>query len=176
MKISEKCWLCFSVVLVVVGSLFWVSQAKSMTPERELPIRAGQLHNVRHHMRKLETTPVFGWTMIQDQFRYFNLLRSERILRTKVTHLHAVIHEPFEATKYVFGSRAGEANNVMGCETGGKYNISAHNGQYLGLFQMGSSERAKYAHGRYRTALDQVRAAFRYFLASRGWGPWQCKP
>lgn len=51
----------------------------------------------------------------------------------------------------------------------------AVNGQYLGCFQMGSSERAKYGHG--SGVWAQARAAYRYFKASgRDWSPWSCKP
>jgi hypothetical protein len=70
----------------------------------------------------------------------------------------------------------GGALSVASCETGGTFSIYASNGQYQGLFQMGSSERAKYAHGRYETAYDQAMAAFRYSQSGRNWGPWQCQP
>ena len=51
----------------------------------------------------------------------------------------------------------------------------AQNGQYLGLFQMGSSERRLFGHG--ETALEQAQAAYRYFVRSgRDWSPWSCKP
>jgi hypothetical protein len=83
--------------------------------------------------------------------------------------------EPTRAIRYVFGSRGSEAVSVSYCETGGTFWIGSHNGQYLGLFQMGSHERATYGHG--RTALRQARAAHRYFVASGSdWSPWSCKP
>lgn len=51
----------------------------------------------------------------------------------------------------------------------------AHNGQYLGMFQMGSRERYIYGHG--PDPWSQAFAAHRYFLASgRTWWPWSCKP
>ena len=51
----------------------------------------------------------------------------------------------------------------------------AQNGQYLGLFQMGSSERRLFGHG--ETAHQQALAAHRYFVVSgRDWSPWSCKP
>lgn len=75
----------------------------------------------------------------------------------------------------VFGPYASQAMVVARCETGGTYSVYAHNGQYLGLFQMGSNERYMYGHG--YTALQQARAAYRYFLASgRDWSPWACRP
>lgn len=73
----------------------------------------------------------------------------------------------------VFGSRCREALNVAWCES--RYRTWAQNGQYLGLFQMGESERATYGHG--STALEQARAAYRYFSATgKDWSPWTCKP
>lgn len=76
----------------------------------------------------------------------------------------------------VFGPRYGEqAVRVAGCETGETYWWGSKNGQYLGIFQMGSRERAKYGHG--NGAWPQARAAYRYFVASgRDWSPWECKP
>ena len=63
-----------------------------------------------------------------------------------------------------------KAFDVVACETGGAYNTTARNGQYLGLFQMGARERSTYGHG--ETALAQARAAFRYYAIS-GWRPWR---
>jgi len=83
-----------------------------------------------------------------------------------------VVLSPVAAIQAVFGSYAGEALAVARCESG--LSVWASNGQYLGLFQMGSSERAHYGHG--STALEQALAAHRYFVAAGGWGPWQCKP
>jgi hypothetical protein len=80
---------------------------------------------------------------------------------------------PTVAICHVFGKYCTQALAVSGCESG--HSIHAHNGQYLGLFQMGSSERRLYGHG--DTALEQSYAAFRYFVASgRDWSPWSCQP
>jgi hypothetical protein len=80
---------------------------------------------------------------------------------------------PRSAICMVFGSRCGEALRVAHCES--RFDTSAQNGQYLGLFQMGSYERATYGHG--YTAYEQAVAAHRYFVASGSdWSPWQCKP
>lgn len=82
---------------------------------------------------------------------------------------------PVAAIRYVFGPHGDAAVSVADCETGGTFHVGAENGQYLGLFQMGSSERATYGHG--STALEQARAAYRYFIASGSdWSPWQCQP
>ena len=73
----------------------------------------------------------------------------------------------------IFGSYCEQALAVSRCESG--LDTDAQNGQYLGLFQMGSSERRLFGHG--DSAAEQARAAHRYFVASgRDWGPWSCKP
>ena len=82
---------------------------------------------------------------------------------------------PHDAIRRVFGAYAAGAIDVARCETGGTFSVYARNGQYLGLFQMGSWERATYGHG--WTPWEQARAAYRYFVASgRDWSPWQCRP
>jgi len=63
------------------------------------------------------------------------------------------------------------AINISWCEA--TIRPWAGNGQYQGAFQMGSSERARFGHG--RTIWNQARAAHRYWKLS-GWGPWQCRP
>jgi len=69
--------------------------------------------------------------------------------------------------------RERQAIRVAACESG--FNTRAVNGQYLGIFQMGSTERATYGHG--PSARKQARSAHRYFVASgRDWSPWACKP
>jgi hypothetical protein len=62
---------------------------------------------------------------------------------------------------------------VAYCES--KYDLYAQNGQYHGLFQMGSSERATY--GDSNNVYGQAAAAYAYFVASgKDWSPWACKP
>src|SRR5262245_13877537 len=78
-----------------------------------------------------------------------------------------------KAVCHYFGSYCEQARRVIRCESG--YSVWARNGQYLGLFQMGSYARARYGHG--TNAWAQARAAYRYFVASgRDWSPWSCKP
>jgi hypothetical protein len=74
----------------------------------------------------------------------------------------------------VFGRRyCGQALSVAWCES--RHSTTAQNGQYLGLFQMGSYARGLFGHG--RTARQQALAAHRYFVMSgRDWSPWSCKP
>jgi hypothetical protein len=69
----------------------------------------------------------------------------------------------------IFGSECSNAIRVARCES--HLYVGAHNGQFLGLWQMGSWARARYGHG--PDALTQTRAAHRYFLDA-GWGPWEC--
>lgn len=80
---------------------------------------------------------------------------------------------PRRAICAVFGRHCEEALRVAHCES--RLSTDAQNGQYLGLFQMGSSERALFGHG--ATAYEQARAAYRYFVHSgRDWSPWSCRP
>lgn len=73
----------------------------------------------------------------------------------------------------LFGGYCQQALAVSRCESG--LRTDAQNGQYLGLFQMGTSERRIFGHG--PSVAEQVSAAHRYFVASgRDWSPWSCKP
>jgi len=94
--------------------------------------------------------------------------------RARVRQLAAVASaSPPTAICRVFGSYCGQALSVSRCESG--LRTDAQNGQYQGLFQMGSNERRIFGHG--PTAIAQARAAHRYFVSSgRDWSPWSCKP
>lgn len=74
----------------------------------------------------------------------------------------------------VFGSHyCDQALKVAWCES--HHSTTAQNGQYLGLFQMGWSERRLFGHG--PKAHEQAIAAHKYFVKSgRDWSPWSCKP
>lgn len=73
----------------------------------------------------------------------------------------------------VFGPYCQQALRVSWCES--RHYKWAVNGQYRGLFQMGSWERRTY--GDKPGAWAQSRAALAYFRASgRDWSPWSCKP
>jgi hypothetical protein len=97
-----------------------------------------------------------------------------RSRRKPVRRLAAVQPEtPAQTICRVFGPDCSAAVRVARCESGLK--VGAANGQYLGLFQMGSSERRLFGHG--ATAELQSRAALRYFVFSgRDWSPWSCRP
>jgi hypothetical protein len=93
--------------------------------------------------------------------------------KASARRLASVATSPRAAICHVFGPDCQEALAVSRCESG--YRTTAQNGQYLGLFQMGASERRLFGHG--DTALEQAKAAHRYFVVSgRDWSPWSCKP
>lgn len=80
--------------------------------------------------------------------------------------------KPKAAICAVFGDYCADAVAVAWCES--HLSTSARNGQYLGLFQMGSYERQLFGHG--DTAHAQAVAAHRYFVRSgRDWSPWSCR-
>lgn len=82
------------------------------------------------------------------------------------------LRDPRNAICHVFGNYCSQAIGVARCES--HLTTTAANGQYLGLFQMGSSERRLYGHS--STALGQSTSAYRYFVASgRDWSPWSCR-
>ena len=71
----------------------------------------------------------------------------------------------------VFGPYGSQAVGVARCESG--LSTWAQNGQYLGVFQMGSYARARYGHG--SDIWTQARAAYKYFRDSGySWRPWTC--
>jgi hypothetical protein len=99
-------------------------------------------------------------------------LRSE--LRN-ARHVQAVVPSVSvpDIIRSVFGQYGEQAVRVAWCES--RLQTSATNGQFRGLFQMGSWERATY--GDYSDAWGQAQAAYRYFAATGfSWGPWECKP
>ncbi len=107
--------------------------------------------------------------------RVRQLTRTVRALRAKVEAREArrlAKLPPRQAICSVFGPYCEEAIAVAWCES--RLQTTAQNGQYLGLFQMGSSERELFGHG--ATARDQAAAAHRYFVRSgRDWSPWSCR-
>ena len=99
------------------------------------------------------------------------LVRHQR--ETKRRRFLTSVATPEKAICHVFGTYCDQALQVARCESG--YSTRAQNGQYLGIFQMGSHERATFGHG--SSALVQAKAAYRYFvLSGRDWSPWSCKP
>lgn len=83
------------------------------------------------------------------------------------------VYWAFCGHRYVYCGYGDQAWVVSRCES--HHYLWAVNGQYLGLFQMGSHERATYGYG--NNPWDQARGAANYFYASgRDWSPWSCKP
>jgi hypothetical protein len=107
--------------------------------------------------------------------RVRHLTKTVAALRAKVrarTDRRLASLPPRAAICNVFGSYCHDAVAIAWCES--RLSTQAQNGQYLGLFQMGSSERRLFGHG--RTARDQAVAAHRYFVRSgRDWSPWSCR-
>jgi hypothetical protein len=95
---------------------------------------------------------------------------SAKVQRREARRLSSL--KPKEAICTVFGDVCQEATAVAWCES--HLQTTARNGQYLGLFQMGSYERRLFGHG--ATAHAQALAAHRYFVRSgRDWSPWSCR-
>jgi hypothetical protein len=100
-----------------------------------------------------------------------NIAAIRRVLRRREARRSAAT--PKVAICKVFGRYCRQALDVAWCES--RHRTTAQNGQYLGLFQMGSSERQLFGHG--HSARAQAVAAHRYFvLSGRDWSPWSCKP
>ncbi|MBW3590502.1 MAG: hypothetical protein KY393_01400 [Actinobacteria bacterium] len=74
-----------------------------------------------------------------------------------------------ELIRDVFKEAGEKAVQVARCES--ELRTDAQSGQFLGLFQMGANERARYGHG--QDALVQVQAAYQLYR-DRGWQPWTC--
>jgi len=107
--------------------------------------------------------------------RVHQLWKTVAVLRTRIVQRNArrlAGLEPKAAICTVFRDDCQEAVAVAWCES--HLSTTAQNGQYLGLFQMGSYERRLFGHG--PTAHAQAVAAHRYFVRSgRDWSPWSCR-
>ena len=131
---------------------------------------------LRHPMHRTEASKQLRFHREQLRWTSLELLETQHEIdrreeERRIARLHAA--SPANAIRVVFGRHAAEALAVASCES--RLSISAENGQYRGLFQMGSAERARYGHG--SNAYLQAQAAHRYFVESgRSWAPWQCKP
>lgn len=107
---------------------------------------------------------------VRREIAYYRHLIAKRDARRDARRLANA--PPRVAIRAVFGRYAEQAIGVAWCES--RLTTSAQNGQYLGLFQMGSNERRLFGHG--STAHEQALAAHRYFVVSgRDWSPWSCR-
>jgi hypothetical protein len=154
--------------------------------ERHLATTIGAAQRHRGTVRFFERRPWLLRSERQGRWARAALRRAERRV-ARTTQRIAVIRRtlaqrearrlaklpPKAAICAVFRRYCGQALAVAWCES--RFDTSAQNGQYLGLFQMGYSERRLFGHG--PTAHAQSRAAHRYFVRSgRDWSPWGCKP
>ena len=118
--------------------------------------------SLEHAKRRLAT--------VRREAAYYRRLIARRDARLEARRLAKA--PPRVAIRAVFGRYAEQAIGVAWCES--RLTTTAQNGQYLGLFQMGSSERRLFGHG--STAHEQALAAHRYFvLSGRDWSPWSCR-
>jgi hypothetical protein len=138
------------------------------------PYQAEATRQIRIHRAQLRwTTRELRETKraIAARERPKRTARERRERRAQAARIAAA--SPTTAIRTVFGRYAGQALALAHCES--SLSTWAQNGQYLGLFQMGSNERSLYGHG--SSAQAQAIAAYRYFMASgRDWSPWSCKP
>jgi hypothetical protein len=113
--------------------------------------------------------------LVHAKKRVRQLTRTVNVLRAKIRvrdERRLAKLPPKQAICDVFGPYCEQAVAVAWCES--RLQTTAQNGQYLGLFQMGSYERDLFGHG--ATARDQALAAHRYFVVSgRDWSPWSCR-
>jgi hypothetical protein len=114
-------------------------------------------------------------SLVDARKRVGQLTKTIAVLRAKIRAHDArelATLPPRKAICSVFGPHCAEAVAVARCES--HLNTTAQNGQYLGLFQMGSHERSLFGHG--ASAHAQALAAHRYFVVSgRDWSPWSCR-
>ncbi len=102
----------------------------------------------------------------------FSLLVGNASARPKMQTINYAINLNWCGHIKKFCAEGREAYRVAACETGNTFNIWATNGQYKGLWQMGSSERRRFGHA--WNAWEQAKAAHKYYKIA-GWRPWTCK-
>jgi hypothetical protein len=186
-----------ALALGVCALAFLVTPAAahvSPTPKGELEAQLRHhVRSLRHDRRVISFFEHHRWLLSDPRFgrEAKRQLRSHRahlaVARRKLAATRAAIarrkHQrqlvvarartPQAVICRVFGPYCKEALTVASCESG--LQTVAQNGEYVGLFQMGSSERRLFGHG--PSVEEQVRAAYRYFVATgRDWSPWSCKP
>ena len=90
-------------------------------------------------------------------------------VRVQDAHSTTLYQQALRAVCFYFKQNCATAMRIVGCETGGSYTPWSANGQYHGIFQMGSHERAVYGDG--NNVWAQAKAAYAYFRVA-GFGPW----
>jgi len=158
---------------------------KTLTVDQQLQRKLAALRKYRGTIRFFETHR----SLLSSSEHKTNATVALAYARTRVHQLtktvgvlQAKVHardvrklaslKPKAAICSVFGDYCQEAVAVAWCES--HLSTTAQNGQYLGLFQMGSYERQLFGHG--DSAHAQAVAAHRYFVRSgRDWSPWSCR-
>ena len=160
-----------------------VARALTLDEQLEAKLAAvrkyrGTIHFFRAHRSLLSVgdhSAAARSSLQRARLRVRQLTRTISVLRAKIRARDARRLDalpPRKAICNVFRSYCRQAVAVARCESG--LSTTAENGQYLGLFQMGSNERQLFGHG--LTAIDQAAAAHRYFVRSgRDWSPWSCR-
>jgi hypothetical protein len=163
------------------------AKAKPVTLEQKLALKLKAARKYRGAIRFFETRRALlnvssgkravalarakrGLAKTTKEIRYYRKrIRARAELRMARRLAHA---SPKVAICEVFGRYCHQAIAVSWCESG--HQTTAQNGQYLGLFQMGTYARQLAGHG--DTAYEQARAAYRFFvLSGRDWSPWSCR-
>ena len=156
------------------------------TPEVQLELKLDAARKQRSVIRYFERHPRLLASPDRGQEARAKVRRAKTALARKeheIARLRRVLHArearrlqtlpPKAAICDAFDRYCDQAVQVAWCES--RLHPDARNGEYLGLFQMGSYARELYGHG--PTAHDQAAAAHRYFVSSgRDWSPWSCKP
>jgi hypothetical protein len=170
-------------VLLVTPIAAHAVPAPPKTLQSDLRGHVNELRKSRSVVRLFET---HSWLLRDPRFRSEatrQLAKHREALERAAAALgarrrarqHAILlaRKPDSVICRIFRRHCRQALQVARCESG--VSTTAANGQYLGLFQMGSTERRLFGHG--ASAKAQAKAAYRYFVTSgRDWSPWSCKP
>jgi hypothetical protein len=131
-------------------------------------------HTHRSLLSSREQRETASAALLYAERRAHAVTKTVAALRRAVANREARQHaamSPRAAICDVFGSYCEEAVAVAWCES--HLSTTAQNGEYLGLFQMGTYARRLFGHG--ASAHEQALAARRYFVRSgRDWSPWSC--
>jgi hypothetical protein len=159
------------------------AELRTSTLDERLERKLAELRKYRGTVRFFERrrtllgagTPQAKSSLAYARTRVRQLTRTVAALRARISAREArelAKLPPRKAICTVFRSYCQEAVAVAWCES--RLQTTAQNGQYLGLFQMGSYERSLFGHG--STPHAQAEAAHRYFVRSgRDWSPWGCR-
>ncbi len=161
--------------LLLAGSV----EAHSLPRQKHMSLKEQKAHQVRNLAHARGTVRFFkNHPPASERGKYEAAWHKKAIVwlkRELAETIRAILRRasaPFVILS-VFGKDGPAALRVAWCES--RLYPGAVNGQYLGLFQMGSYARSRYGHG--PDAWTQARAAYRYFVDSgRDWSPWSCKP